>query len=173
MPGCPSGRGAGDQYSMTLACRESELCHNPTGAVGKIEQKQRKQLENELNHSEDSRRHTASVGHFWQRAFGQPLSRICPAMMWPTRFAISSRGTLRSCPRVGSVGISPTLVVGGELNQHKSGGESLTSWASFWGVARLPSGVRLVGPTLLVLGRQGHDDPSTRRLGGPSPRSAA
>ena len=50
------------------------------------------------------------------------------------------------------VGISPTLVVGGELNQHKSGGESLTSWASFWGVAGLPPGVRPVGPTLLVFG---------------------
>jgi len=33
-------------------------------------------------------------------------------------------------------------------------GESLTSWASFWGVARLPPGMCPVGPTLLVLGRQ-------------------
>ena len=48
--------------------------------------------------------------------------------------------------------ISPTLIVGGELNQHKSGGESLTSWASFWGVAGLSPGMRPVGPTLLVLG---------------------
>ena len=52
------------------------------------------------------------------------------------------------------VGISPTLVVGGELNQHKSRGESLTSWASFWGVTGFPPGVRPVGLTLLVLGRQ-------------------
>ena len=33
-------------------------------------------------------------------------------------------------------------------------GESLTSWASFWGVAGLPPSMRPVGPTLLVLGRQ-------------------
>ena len=38
-PGSPSSRGAGDQYSKTLAYRRSELCHNPTGAVGKTEQK--------------------------------------------------------------------------------------------------------------------------------------
>jgi hypothetical protein len=50
------------------------------------------------------------------------------------------------------VGISPTLVVGGELNQHKKWGESLTSWASFWGVAGFPPGVCLIEPTLLVLG---------------------
>jgi len=36
--------------------------------------------------------------------------------------------------------ISPTLVVGGELNQLKSGGESLTFWASFWGAEGLPPG---------------------------------
>ena len=53
----------------------------------------------------------------------------------------------------GIVGISPTLIVRGELNQHKVG-ESLTSWASFWGVVGHPPGVRPVGPTLLVLGRQ-------------------
>ena len=33
--GSPSGRGAGDQNPRTLACRDSELCHNPMGAVGK------------------------------------------------------------------------------------------------------------------------------------------
>ena len=38
-PGSPSGRGAGDQYSKTLAYRRSELCHNPRGAVGKTVQK--------------------------------------------------------------------------------------------------------------------------------------
>ena len=45
---------------------------------------------------------TASVDHFRQWAFGQPLSRIYPAMMLVTRFVISSHGTLRSCPRLGS-----------------------------------------------------------------------
>ena len=57
------------------------------------------------------------------------------------------------CPdsrSVWAVGINPTLFVGGE-NQHKSG--SLTSWASFWGVAGFPLGVRPVGPTLMILGR--------------------
>ena len=38
-PGYPSGRGAGDQYSKTLACRRSELCYNPMGALGKTELK--------------------------------------------------------------------------------------------------------------------------------------
>jgi hypothetical protein len=38
-PGSPSGRGAGDQYSKTLACRGSELSYNPMGALGKIEKK--------------------------------------------------------------------------------------------------------------------------------------
>ena len=33
-------------------------------------------------------------------------------------------------------------------------GESLTSRASFWGVAGFPPGVRPVGSTLLVLGQQ-------------------
>ena len=42
--GSLSGGGAGDQYSKTLAYRRSELCYNPTGTLGKIEQKQRKQL---------------------------------------------------------------------------------------------------------------------------------
>ena len=42
LPGSPSGRGAGDQYSKTLACKESELYHNPTGAVGKTEETTRK-----------------------------------------------------------------------------------------------------------------------------------
>jgi len=51
------------------------------------------------------------------------------------------------------VGISPTLVMGRGLNQLKVG-ESLTSWASFWSVARLPLGVCPIGPTLLVLGYQ-------------------
>jgi len=37
--GSPSGRGAGDQYTKTLAYRKSELYHNPTGAVGKTKQK--------------------------------------------------------------------------------------------------------------------------------------
>ena len=55
----------------------------------------------------------------------------------------------------GIVGISPTLIVRGELNQHKVG-ESLTSWASFWGVVGLPPGVRPVGPTLLVLADKVH-----------------
>ena len=64
---------------------------------------------------------------------------------------VSAKG--HQCVTGEIVGISPILVVGGELNQHKTG-ESLTSWASFWGVARLPPGVRPVGPTLLVLGRQ-------------------
>ena len=45
------------------------------------------------------------------------------------------------------VGISLTLVVGEELNR-----DSLTSWASFWGVAGFPPGVCPVGPTLLVFG---------------------
>ena len=44
--GPPSGRRVGDQNSRTLAYRNFELCHNPTGAVGKTEQKQRKQLGN-------------------------------------------------------------------------------------------------------------------------------
>ena len=35
LSGSPSGTGAGDQYSKTLACSKYELCHNPTGAVGK------------------------------------------------------------------------------------------------------------------------------------------
>ena len=39
LPGSPSGRGQGDQYSKTLAYRRSELCYNPTGAVRKTEQK--------------------------------------------------------------------------------------------------------------------------------------
>ena len=43
LPGSPSGRGAGDQYSKTLACKGSELRYNPTGVLGKTEQKQRKQ----------------------------------------------------------------------------------------------------------------------------------
>ena len=38
-PGSPSCRGAGDQYSRTLACKGSELCYNPTGALRKTEQK--------------------------------------------------------------------------------------------------------------------------------------
>jgi hypothetical protein len=42
LPGSPSGRGVGDQYSKTLAYRRSELHHNPMGAVGETEQKQRK-----------------------------------------------------------------------------------------------------------------------------------
>ena len=37
LPGSPLGRGARDQNSKTLACRRSELHHNPTGAVGKTE----------------------------------------------------------------------------------------------------------------------------------------
>jgi len=37
--GSPSGRGAGDQYTKTLAYRKSELYHNPTGAVGKHKEK--------------------------------------------------------------------------------------------------------------------------------------
>ena len=52
------------------------------------------------------------------------------------------------------VGISPTLIVGGELNQLKKWGESLTSWASFWGVARLPPGVCPLGRLSWFLGQQ-------------------
>ena len=69
-PGSPSGREAGDKYSKTLACKGSKLCHNPTGAVEKIEQKQRKQLGNEENNPEDSRKLTTSVDPFRQRVFG-------------------------------------------------------------------------------------------------------
>ena len=35
LPGSPSCRGAGDQYSKTLACSKFQLCHNPTGVVEK------------------------------------------------------------------------------------------------------------------------------------------
>ena len=50
------------------------------------------------------------------------------------------------------VGISPTLVVGGELNQHKSGG-SLSPLGLAFGVQKdFLQGVRPVGPTLPVLG---------------------
>ena len=42
LPGSPSGRGAGDQYSKTLTYRRPELLYNPTGVLRKIEQKQRK-----------------------------------------------------------------------------------------------------------------------------------
>ena len=75
-PGSPSSRGAGDQYSKTLAYRRSELCHNPTGALIKIEQNTEETTQNAKNNSEDSRRLTASVGHLRQWAFEQPLSRI-------------------------------------------------------------------------------------------------
>ena len=61
---------------------------------------------------------------------------------------VSAKG--HQCVTGEIVGISPTLVVGGELNQHKNRGESLTSWASFWSVLRLPPGVHPVGPTLLI-----------------------
>jgi hypothetical protein len=44
--GSPSGSRVGDQNSRTIACKNFELCHNPTGAVRKIEQKHRKQLIN-------------------------------------------------------------------------------------------------------------------------------
>jgi len=37
--GSPSGRGAGDQYTKTLAYRKYELYHNPMGVVGKTKQK--------------------------------------------------------------------------------------------------------------------------------------
>ena len=63
---------------------------------------------------------------------------------------VSAKG--HQCVTGEIVGISPTLVVGGELDQLKKWGESLTSWASFWGVAGLSPGMRPVGPTLLVLG---------------------
>ena len=76
LPGSPSGRGQGDQYSKTLAYRRSELCHNPTGALIKIEQNTEETTRNAKNNSEDSRRLTASVGHLRQWAFEQPLSRI-------------------------------------------------------------------------------------------------
>ena len=62
---------------------------------------------------------------------------------------VSAKG--HQCVTREIVGISPTLIVGGELNQHKSRG-SLTSWTSFWGVAGFPPGVRPVGPTVLILG---------------------
>ena len=35
LPGSPSGRGVGDQYSKTLACKGFELCYNPTCALEK------------------------------------------------------------------------------------------------------------------------------------------
>ena len=57
LPGSPSGRGVGDQYSKTLACKGSELCYNPTGALGKIEET----TQNKQNDSEDSRK-TYGVG---------------------------------------------------------------------------------------------------------------
>jgi hypothetical protein len=102
LPGSPSGRGAGDQYSKTLACKGSALCYDPMGAFGKIEQKQRKQLGMSKTTRRIQEKLTASVGRFRQWAFDQPLSRICPAMTRATRFVISSRETLRSCPQVGS-----------------------------------------------------------------------
>jgi hypothetical protein len=100
--GSPSGRGAGDQYSKTLACKRAGLLYIPTGALGKTEQKQRKQPGTNKTTRQSSRRLAASVGRFRHWALGQPLSWICPAMMRATQFVISSRGTLRSFPRVGS-----------------------------------------------------------------------
>ena len=38
-PGSPSGRGAGDQYSKTLAYKRAELLYIPMGALVKTEQK--------------------------------------------------------------------------------------------------------------------------------------
>ena len=49
------------------------------------------------------------------------------------------------------LGLVPHWLCGESLTNLKVG-ESLTSWANFWGVAGLPPGVRLVGPTLQVLG---------------------
>jgi len=63
LPVCLSGRGAGDQYSITLAFRRSELCHNQ-----RVQSE--KQSKNRGNNSEDSRRLMASIGRFRQRAFG-------------------------------------------------------------------------------------------------------
>ena len=65
---------------------------------------------------------------------------------------VSAKG--HQCVTGEIVGISPTLVVGGELNQYKIE-ESLSPLGlAFGGVAGFPSGVRPVEPTLLILGRQ-------------------
>jgi len=65
---------------------------------------------------------------------------------------VSAKG--HQCVTGEIVGISPTLIVGGELNQYKSE-ESLSPLGlAFGGVVGFPSGVRPVGPTLLILGRQ-------------------
>ena len=65
---------------------------------------------------------------------------------------VSAKG--HQCVMGEIVEISPTLVVGGELNQYKIE-ESLSPLGlAFGGVAGFPSGVRPVGPTLLILGRQ-------------------
>ena len=66
----PLRQRSGGPILQDLGLQKSELFHNPMGAV--------------------TTQLTASVGRFRQRAFGQPLSQICPAMMWVTRFAISS-----------------------------------------------------------------------------------
>ena len=70
LPGSPSGRGVGDQYSKTLACKGSELCYNPTGALGKTEQKQRKELGMNRTTRKIQGKLTASVGRFRHWAFG-------------------------------------------------------------------------------------------------------
>ena len=65
---------------------------------------------------------------------------------------VSAKG--HQCVTGEIVGISPTLVVGGELKKYKSE-ESLSPLGlAFGGVAGFSSGVRPVGPTLLILGRQ-------------------
>ena len=63
---------------------------------------------------------------------------------------VSAKG--HQCVTEEIVGISHTLVVGGELNQHKSGG-SLSPLGLTFGVQKdFLQGVRPVGPTLPVLG---------------------
>ena len=83
--------------------------YNPTTALhtkkqGKNDFKAKtKQLGTEKqNNTEKRRRLTALVGRFKQCAFGHPWSRIGPCIIRATRFAASSHGTFRFCPRVRS-----------------------------------------------------------------------